>query len=55
MLEKLYKEHKQLDCQLDQADKKGDWLSVQRLKRQKLLLKDRISKISSMMTPDIIA
>lgn len=33
----------------------GDQLTIQRLKKQKLRLKDRISLIEDRLTPDIIA
>ena len=33
----------------------GDMLTLQRLKRQKLALKDRIARLEDQITPDIIA
>ena len=56
-LEQLKTEHRDLDVILQQlADAVPvDFLRLQRLKKRKLFLKDSISKIESMLLPDIIA
>ena len=33
----------------------GDQLQIQRLKKRKLVLKDRITRLEDQLTPDIIA
>ncbi len=57
MLEELKTEHRDLDIIIQQlADATPiDFLRLQRLKKRKLFLKDSISKLESMMLPDIIA
>ena len=57
MLEQLRSEHKDLDVVIHQLSEAVpvDFLRLQRLKKRKLLLKDSISKIESMLLPDIIA
>jgi len=57
MLEALKTEHRDLDIILQQlADTVPvDFLRLQRMKKRKLFLKDSISKIESMLLPDIIA
>lgn len=49
--------HRALDCRIDQmvADGFVDQVALQRLKRQKLILKDRINQLESDRHPDIIA
>ena len=56
-LEKLRGEHRGLDNAIEQLISKGatDQLNVQRLKKQKLLLKDQIIYYESDLLPDIIA
>ena len=56
-LEDLKTEHRDLDVVIEQlADSTPvDFLRLQRLKKRKLFLKDSISKIESMLLPDIIA
>ena len=56
-LENLKSEHRDLDIVIQQlADSTPvDFLRLQRLKKRKLFLKDSISKIESMLLPDIIA
>lgn len=50
-------EHRDLDAAIVALEHLGacDQLQVQRLKKRKLQLKDRISAISDRLTPDIIA
>jgi len=57
MLEELKTEHRDLDIVLQQLAESTpvDFLRLQRMKKRKLFLKDSISKIESMMLPDIIA
>ncbi len=53
----LLREHRDLDdaiAALDQAGR-ADPLTVRRLKKRKLLLKDQIARIEDEITPDIIA
>jgi hypothetical protein len=53
----LKREHGDLDEAIDaiQAKSMPDALRLQRMKRQKLSLKDRIAQIEDLITPDIIA
>lgn len=57
MLEQLKTEHRDLDIIIQQLTDSVpvDFLRLQRLKKRKLFLKDSISKIESMLVPDIIA
>lgn len=56
-LELLQREHRDLDDAIAALDSEGraDPLTVRRLKKRKLLLKDEIQRISDEITPDIIA
>jgi hypothetical protein len=56
-LEVLRREHRDLDDAIDalQQSGRGDQLTLRRLKKQKLALKDRIAVIKDDLTPDIIA
>ncbi len=56
-IEKLREEHRDLDAAIAalQAAGPGDQLQLQRLKKRKLALRDRISAIEDQLTPDIIA
>ncbi|MFT6424135.1 MAG: hypothetical protein ACJAX9_000483 [Celeribacter sp.] len=53
----LKREHGDLDEAIDAIQSKPmpDALRMQRLKKQKLSLKDRIAQIEDQITPDIIA
>lgn len=56
-LEELKTEHRDLDIVIQQLSEAMpvDIMRLQRLKKRKLFLKDSISKIESMLLPDIIA
>lgn len=56
-LEVFRREHRDLDEAIRALEEKGtaDQLTVRRLKKQKLALKDKISLIEDRLTPDIIA
>lgn len=56
-LELLQREHRDLDDAIAALDAGGraDALTLRRLKKRKLLLKDQIQRISDEITPDIIA
>ena len=56
-LEVFRREHRDLDDAIHALQDKGtaDQLTVQRLKKKKLLLKDMIANIEDRLTPDIIA
>ena len=57
MLTELKTEHRELDEEIAKAtgDSSFDQLELQRLKKSKLALKDRIAKVESGLLPDIIA
>ena len=56
-LETLKAEHRELDERIRAltAEPTGDQLEIARLKRRKLMLKDRIQQVFDASTPDIIA
>ena len=56
-LARLLQEHRDLDSAIEalQDSPGSDLLQVQRLKKRKLYLRDRISFIEDQLTPDIIA
>jgi hypothetical protein len=56
-LARLREEHRDLDVAIEALERigVGDRLQVQRLKKRKLWLKDRISFLDDELTPDIIA
>lgn len=56
-LAKLQQEHRDLDAAIDalQHSPAPDLLQLQRLKKRKLMLRDRIAFIEDQITPDIIA
>ncbi|MDY0030067.1 MAG: DUF465 domain-containing protein [Pseudobdellovibrionaceae bacterium] len=56
-LEDLQKQHKQLDEQINLLSQAGavDFLTIAKLKKEKLRHKDMISRIESMLIPDILA
>ncbi|TMV48258.1 DUF465 domain-containing protein [Thioclava sp. BHET1] len=53
----LRQEHRDLDDAIHvlETSGRGDQLAIRRLKKQKLSLKDQISRIEDHLTPDIIA
>jgi len=56
-LARLLQEHRDLDAAIEalQESPGSDILQVQRLKKRKLVLRDRITFIEDQLTPDIIA
>ena len=56
-IKELRKLHSQLDKEIEKVIKiiPSDQVTLQRLKKKKLKLKDEISKLSSHILPDIIA
>jgi hypothetical protein len=56
-LARLKEEHRDLDRAIGALEEivAGDQLQIQRLKKRKLILKDRISFVEDQLTPDIIA
>ena len=56
-LAKLRQEHRDLDTAIEALFETGraDHLQIQRLKKKKLALKDRIISLEDQMLPDIIA
>ncbi|MGL4812533.1 MAG: YdcH family protein [Beijerinckiaceae bacterium] len=56
-LERLRQEHRDLDVAIDAlaASPLADQLQIQRLKKRKLVLRDKIAKVEDLLTPDIIA
>ncbi len=56
-LAELLTEHRDLDDVIGRLTDGGpfDQLQVQRLKKRKLLLKDKISQLEDLLLPDIIA
>lgn len=56
-IERLRQEHRDLDAAIDALFAVGavDQLQIQRLKKRKLALRDRLSFLDDQLTPDIIA
>lgn len=56
-LEHLREEHRDLDAAIEALTQLGsaDRLQVQRLKKRKLSLRDRMTYLDDQLTPDIIA
>ncbi|MCB2111506.1 MAG: YdcH family protein [Defluviimonas sp.] len=56
-LEVLRQEHRDLDAAIHLMEGSGraDQLTMKRLKKQKLMLKDQIARLDDLLTPDIIA
>ena len=57
LLARLQQEHRDLDAAIMALAKSpgSDLIQVQRLKKRKLMLRDRIRAIEDQLTPDIIA
>ncbi len=57
MLAELRAQHRDLDEQIVklEIEQSNDQVTIKRLKKQKLLLKDRITALEDQITPDIIA
>ena len=53
----LKREHRDLDeaIHVMETSGRGDQLTLKRLKKQKLRLKDQITRLEDILTPDIIA
>jgi hypothetical protein len=56
-IERLRQEHRDLDAAIEALREAGqaDQLQLQRLKKRKLLLRDKLSRLEDQLTPDIIA
>lgn len=56
-IERLREEHRDLDAAIEALMQSGqaDRLQVQRLKKRKLVLRDKVSRLEDQLTPDIIA
>ena len=55
-IERLREEHRDLDAAIEAlSNAGGDRLQMQRLKKRKLALRDRLTLFEDMSTPDIIA
>ncbi len=56
-LARLTQEHRDLDAAIEalQSSQRPDALQLQRLKKHKLQLRDRITFVEDQITPDIIA
>lgn len=56
-LHRLHIEHRDLDAAIAALEQLGsfDQLQIQRLKKRKLFLRDRVGVVSDKLTPDIIA
>ncbi len=53
----LRREHRDLDEAIHvlETSGRGDQLTLRRLKKQKLVLRDQIARLDDILTPDIIA
>jgi hypothetical protein len=56
-IERLREEHRDLDAAIEALLRSGaaDRLQLQRLKKRKLALRDRMKRLEDELTPDIIA
>jgi len=56
-IERLREEHRDLDAAIEALATAGaaDQLQMQRLKKRKLVLRDRVAQLEDELTPDIIA
>jgi hypothetical protein len=56
-VERLREEHRDLDAAIEALREAGqaDQLQLQRLKKRKLMLRDKVARLEDQLTPDIIA
>jgi len=56
-IERLREEHRDLDAAIEALRDAGqaDQLQLQRLKKRKLMLRDKLTQLEDQLTPDIIA
>jgi hypothetical protein len=56
-IERLREEHRDLDVAIEALRGAGqvDQLQLQRLKKRKLMLRDKVARLEDLITPDIIA
>ena len=56
-IERMRQEHRDLDAAIEALQNLGaiDQLQLQRLKKRKLVLRDKLSHLEDQVTPDIIA
>jgi hypothetical protein len=56
-LSRLRQEHRDLDAAIEalSLQRSADLIQIQRLKKRKLVLRDKITFIEDQLTPDIIA
>jgi hypothetical protein len=56
-VERLREEHRDLDAAIDALERVGstDRLQLQRFKKRKLAVRDKLAMYEDMLTPDIIA
>ena len=56
-IERLRQEHRDLDAAIEALQEAGeaDRLQIQRLKKRKLMLRDKLKALGDELTPDIIA
>ena len=56
-IERLRQEHRDLDAAIEALQQAGeaDRLQIQRLKKRKLMLRDKLKALGDELTPDIIA
>lgn len=57
LLERLKSEHRRIDKEIKALEENGvtDMLKVKRMKKIKLSIKDQVTYLENMLTPDIIA
>lgn len=54
-IDELRAEHRTIDLAITELQENADMLRLQRLKKRKLMIRDRIAILESMLYPDIIA
>jgi len=54
-IDELRAEHRTVDLAITELQGNADMLRLQRLKKRKLIIRDRIAILESMLYPDIIA